>query len=307
MTALRPLHDDIPPFATREFAVSHGHFLHVEEWGHPGGLPVVSCHGGPGSGSSPLLRRFFDPRRFRVVCIDQRGAGRSRPRGGTADNTTALLVADMIALRDVLAIPRWLVAGGSWGATLALAYALADREATAALLLRAPFLARPTDVEDFFAGSDLAAAHRDGLLDHLAGELSAVDRARREQAASAWWRWESARTGAHPAPTPPQGAALAALVDRYRVQCHYLRHRCWLDAPPLIDRLPGLPAVPTLILQGEADRICRPEGARLLHAAIPGSRLRIVPGAGHDPTHPAMVDATVRALDLYATHGDFGR
>lgn len=315
-SAPRTLHPAVAPYRVHELRVDGGHVLHVEESGQPEGIAAVVLHGGPGSGSSPLLRRFFDPARYRIVSPDQRGAGRSRPRGSTTDNTTAHLIADLEAVRSTLGIHRWLVVGGSWGASLALAYASAHPESVAGLLLRAAFLARDEDIAGFFQPADGEHAawtrfaaiappeQRPSLLPFLAlGLTQGPEVARR--IALAWWRWESTlATGGGTAPEPA-GDALDALVDRYRVQSHYLLHRCWLDAPPLLDRCAHLPKVPTLLLHGAADRICRPQASIALHERLPHSLLHMVEGAGHDPAHPAMAGATIEALDTYAVHGRF--
>jgi proline iminopeptidase len=313
----RTLYPELAPYRVHELPVANGHVLHVEEAGHADGIAALMLHGGPGSGSSPLLRRFFDPARYRIVSPDQRGAGKSRPRGSTVDNTTGHLIADLETVRETLGIARWLVVGGSWGAALALAYAAAHPGAVAGLQLRATFLARDEDIAGFFQAPDgkhaaawaqfaaiAPAEQRHALLPFLAGELNRDDDAAR-RTAWAWWRWESTlATGAVGQPEP-SGAALDALVDRYRVQSHYLLHRCWLDAPPLLDRCDHVPKVPTLLLHGADDRICRPEASLAVHRRLPHSRLQIIEGAGHDPTHPAMVKATVEALDSYVADGNF--
>ncbi len=290
------LHEDTPPLATHALPVGDGHVLHVAEHGAADGLPAVVLHGGPGSGGSPLLRRFFDPRRWRIVCPDQRGAGRSTPRGATAHNTTAELLADLRGVREALGIERWLVVGGSWGATLAIAHAAAEPAAVSGLLLRATFLARREDIEAFAAAADLDLAA-------LAHALHGADPAAARQAARRWWRAEQQLAGT--APGEPDPAQLDALVDRYRVQSHYLRADCFLDEAPLLARCAALPQVPTLLLHGSADRICPPAGAHRVAAALPHARLRWIEGAGHDPTHPAMVAAMVGALERFAAHGDF--
>jgi proline iminopeptidase len=293
------------------------HVLNVQVHGSDCGIPVVVLHGGPGSATTPLLRRFLDPQRFRIVCLDQRGAGRSTPRGETTDNTTADLLADLRAVRRLLRIERWLVVGGSWGATLALAHALNEPEAIRGLLLRGTFLARSEDIDHFFSGaggeqpqawaafSSMAPPERRAeVLDVLAERL-ACGGGEASTAALAWWRWESMlATGT--VGKEPAGEALGALIDRYRVQAHYLRHGCWIGQPPLLDRVDGLPPVPIHLLHGSADRVCRAAGAIALHERL-GSRASIdlLDNAGHDPTHPAMVDAMVRALDNYANSGEF--
>jgi proline iminopeptidase len=299
-------------------AVGHGHALHVQEHGRPDGVAAVVLHGGPGSGCTPLQRRFFDPARYRIVCIDQRGAGASHPRGAVEHNTTAELLEDLHAVREQLGIQRWLVVGGSWGAALALAHAAAEPEAVAGLLLRSSFLARAEDIAWFFGGAaseeprawealTAAAPHaqRSNPLPWLADELGQADALRRHAAALAWARWEQAlATGMRDDTAPPQ-ALLDALVDRYRVQSHYLLHHCWLDTPTLLERCEAIPPVPILLLHGTIDRVCRPEGALALHRALPPSRLQWVDGVGHDPTHPAMAGAMVGALDTYARQGRF--
>lgn len=307
-----------PPLRTQRLPASGGHVLHVQEFGKADGLPVVVLHGGPGSGSSPLLRRFFDPARYRIICPDQRGAGASTPRGATEHNTTPDLVADLCALRRELGLQRWLVVGGSWGATLALVYAVAEPDAVPALLLRASFLARRADIDAFFqhpgvadapAWQDFAAAapsaQRAALLPWLAQALATGTAAQQSAAALAWWRWEQRLSGADPAAAPPAGDALAAFVDRYRIQAHYMQQACWLESPPLLERCGALPRVPTLLLHATNDRICPPEGARALHACVPHSRLHWIDGAGHNPAHPAMARAMRAALDHYASHAEF--
>lgn len=298
--------------------------LAVTQYGAPDGQPVLLLHGGPGSGMSPLLPRFFDPARHRLIGLDQRGAGASRPAGGTRHNGTDDLLADLRRLQHHLGIERWCVAGGSWGATLALAHAADAPQAVSGLLLRAPFLARPGDVAAFFdrasATDATAVAAWEALAALMAGTASAdwpaelataladaTDTPRLHRVAAAWWSWEQALAapGRAPASLPAGGGALDALVQRYRVQAHYLAHGCWLQAPPLLQRLAGLHTLPVLVLHGDADRICPPDGARALQAALPQAVLRWVGGAGHDPTHPGMVAAMRAATDAWARDGHF--
>lgn len=305
------LYADQPLLDTHELPVDSGHVLHIAEWGSADGIAAVVMHGGPGSGGSPFLWRVFDPARFRVICIDQRGCGASRPAGGIANNTTADLIRDTEAVRRHLAIDRWLVAGGSWGAALAIAYAAAHADRVNALLLRSSFLARPADVDAFFEG-----ARFDGLvppagaafLAGLAEAMQSSDAERVHRTAITWWRHEHARLGdpaAAAAAPEPTGAALTRCINRYRVQAHYLANRCWLDDPPLLARCSQLPPVPTLVLHAPDDRVCPPEAGEQLRAALPHAGFEWIAGAGHDPTHPAMVAATVSALDSYADHGRF--
>lgn len=289
------LFPDTAPLAMHALDVGGGHVLQVQEFGRADGQPAVVLHGGPGSGCSPLLRRVFDPARWRIVCPDQRGAGGSRPRGSIAHNTTDDLLADLRRIRAHLGIERWVVVGGSWGATLALAHAADDPTAVAALLLRASFLARREDIDGFFGALS---------LDELAAALDSADAAQREHAALTWWRHEQALAGT--AGPEPQGEALAAQIDRLRVQAHYLRHGCWLQSPSLIERCEAVPRVPTRLIHARDDRVCPPDGALVLQRRLPHATLQWVDGAGHDAGHPAMVAAVMDALSAYAATGTFG-
>lgn len=316
----RLLFDDPPPWCTESLQVPGGHRLHLAQHGRPDGIPVLLLHGGPGSGMSPLLRRFFDPKHYRLIAVDQRGAGASQPAGEIAHNTTADLLADLRLIRSHLGIDRWLVVGGSWGATLAVAHAADAPEAVAALLLRATFLARPQDISAFFhrdsaptpaaraawdrwAGSVPDAAAAQGLPAIAAALAGPGTSAVQDELVSAWWGWEQALASDDPpGPMPPA----TALRQRYRVQSHYLQHGCWLPADGLLGLVDRLPTVPTLLLHGLADRICPAAGALALHRALPHSRWQALPGIGHDPGHPAMVQAMVQALRCYAQRCHFG-
>ena len=284
--------------------VSGGHELQVREWGVESGIPAMVLHGGPGSGCSPLLARFFDPTRYRVICVDQRGAGASRPAGDTLHNTTADLLADLRRLRDALGVARWLVVGGSWGATLALLHALDDPDAVAGLLLRGVFLARTQDLAAFFESRAWARWQpaSGSLCDALDLVMQSGTSVEQAELVRHWWRWEQSIEAAPATAEPP----LDVLLQRFRLQAHYLRHRCWLDTPPLLDRLVGLPSVPLRVLHGTRDRICPPGGATALQRRWPLAQLLWVDGAGHAPTHPAMVAAMVSSLDAWAGSESFG-
>lgn len=285
------------------FDVGDHHRIWFEQCGNPAGTPLLFLHGGPGSGCSPRHRELFDLSRFRVVLFDQRGCGRSTPRGGLVANTTDHLVADIERLRIQLGIERWLVSGGSWGSTLALAYCARYPAACLGAVLRGIFLARREDIGWFFEGAATRlpeahatfAAHVPGsgrLAERVfeavlgANDASALEVIRR------WMQWEESLTLGRPAPLPELDADTAArMLDKYRVQAHYLRHDCFLADGEWLRLAAGLGDLPVVLLHGRQDAICRPEGATTLHDALPGSRLQWVESAGHSPFDPAMMAA----------------
>ena len=305
-----PPYPAIEPWQRGWLPVGGGHSIYFEQCGNPHGLPLVVLHGGPGSGCSPRMRQLFDPARFRIVLFDQRGCGRSSPRGECAHNTTADLVADIERLRRHLGVERWLVTGGSWGAALAVAYAAAHREACLGAILRGVFLTGPANLEWFFGGAgglfpqtwqefdraapgDRLRALADRLFDAVVGPdvMVAAEAVRR------WMQWEATLDGGAPASPPefPDTDTQTALLAKYRVQAHYLRHGCFLGETRLLELAATLDSLPVVILHGEKDLVCRVENARRLHRAVPGSRLQIVADAGHNPFAASMQQALVDA------------
>jgi proline iminopeptidase len=280
--------------------VGGGHTIWFEQCGNPAGTPLLFLHGGPGSGCSARHRGLFDGARFRIVLFDQRGCGRSTPRGALAANTTPELVADIERLRRHLGISRWLVSGGSWGSTLALAYCARHRRACLGAVLRGIFLARRSDIDGFFDG---AAALQPAAHARLAGCVagggrlaerifSAVlgnDRDHALDVVRHWMQWEESLTRGRPALLPQLDEASAArMLDKYRVQAHYLRHGCFLAEGEWQRQAAALAGLPVVLLHGRRDAVCRPEGALALHRHLPGSRMVWVDETGHDPFEPAM-------------------
>lgn len=284
------LYPEQAPFQTLILPTDSAHRLQVQEWGNPQGIPVALLHGGPGSGSSAFLRRLMNPMIFRVVSIDQRGAGKSSPLGDIQNNTTAHLVADMERIRLQLGIDRWLMVGGSWGATLALAAALAHPASVTGLVLRASFLARPQDIDCFFAGGPKLLLDSWRQLPELAPKLAL-------QVVQSWFEWEHFKTVTTGTPAPLWDGALSTMHHRYRVQSHYLRNGCWLQDPSLLERLEPLRNMRIMLLHGAEDRVCHVQSAIDLAEKLPNSRLVVIPGVGHDPTHPDMVAAMVKTLN----------
>lgn len=309
------LYPSAKPFVTHSLAVDARHTLYVEECGRPGGMPAVFLHGGPGSGCEPYHRQFFDPERYRVVLFDQRGSGRSTPHADLQDNTTWDLVADMERIREHLGIERWLVFGGSWGSTLALAYAQRHPERVSALVLRGIFLCRPPEIrwfyqegasrlfpdywEDFAApvpeterGDMLAAYHR---------LLTGDDEVNRLAAARAWATWEGRTATLLPneAVVRHFGSAHVAL-SLARIECHYFVNDAFLEPDQLLRGAGRLAGIPGVIVHGRYDVICPLENAWALHRAWPGSELRIVADAGHAASEPGIRSELVAALDRFA-------
>ena len=277
-------------------AVGDGHRLYYEQWGRHDGPVALVLHGGPGSGFSERLRSFFNPEQFRVIAFDQRGCGRSTPRGECEANTTAHALADIEQLRHALGIERWLVVGGSWGATLGLAYATRHTAQVSGLLLRGFFWPGASDIARFFSVQPWY---------DWAEQLMSDAMEQRRAAAQAWWLWEFLRSDAPKLlfPTLPE---LDVLCDRYRVQAHYLLHNCWLEEADLGRGAAHLAGLPVAFLHGSADQVCPLSSARRVHGWLAGSVWQTVPGAGHDPFHPAMAQAMREALQRFGDTGQFG-
>ena len=294
----------VEPYHREYLDVGHGHRLYVEQSGNPDGPPVVALHGGPGGGSSPLLRRLFDPHRFRIVVYDQRGAGRSQPYAGTEHNTLPDLVADLERIRTHLDVPRWeVVLGGSWGVTLALAYALAHPEAVAGLVLRGVFLCRQQDIDWLYTEHGAARFYPDHwqrLLDALPedddGDLlhryhRALEGPDGERLAREWTLWEARLSSLTP---PAELNVDHNALAMARLETHYFVNGGFLERP-LLPRLGALQC-PVEIVHGRYDMVCPPEQAWLLHQALPNSRLHWVAASGHSTMEPAITQALVRAV-----------
>jgi proline iminopeptidase len=309
------LYPDIFPYATHELAVDQRHTLFIEEVGNPEGIPAVFLHGGPGAGCEPYHRRFFDPQRYRLILFDQRGCGRSRPHADLTDNTTDHLVGDIERIREFLGIDRWLVFGGSWGSTLALAYAQTHPAHVSGLILRGIFLCRPHEIhwfyqqgtsrlfpdywQDFLAPVD--SSRRDDMLHAYHELLTGDDELRRLAAARAWSVWE-----ARCATLLPNDDVIEHFRDPHvalslaRIECHYFVNDAFLRPNQLLEDAHRLADIPGVIVHGRYDAICPVENAWELHRAWPGSVLRIQPGSGHSASEPEITSALVAATGEFA-------
>lgn len=313
------LYPPIEPLRSGRLRVSALHELYWETCGDPQGIPVLFLHGGPGAGISATSRRFFDPERYHVVLFDQRGSGQSTPLGETRENTLALLIEDIEHLRAQLGIERWLVFGGSWGSTLALAYAQAHPQVCQGLVLRGIWLVSAEEVTwwlygmrnffprewEAFAGH-VAPEERGDLLAAFGRRLASDDPALNLPAARAWSRYEGSCIALRPNPaTADAFAADAMALGVGRLEAHYFQHGAFLRPNQLLDGLGAIRHLPCFIVHGRYDVICPLRYALALHDAWPGSVLRVIDDAGHTSVEPGIAEALVAATDAFARSGGF--
>jgi len=296
----RTLYPPIEPYRTGRLPVSEVHDLYFEESGNPDGKPVLFLHGGPGFGTEPGHRRFFDPEAYRIVLFDQRGCGKSMPHASLVDNTTWHLVADIERLRAHLGIERWQVFGGSWGSTLALAYAETHPARVTELVLRGIFLIRQSEIDWFYQPNP--EAERGDLLRAFYRRLTHDEPEVRVRAAKAWSIWEGSTSCLLPN---------RALIDKTagddfaiafaRIECHYFVNAgFWGDREPLRpERMARIRKIPGVIVQGRYDVVCPMETAWALHRAWPEAEMRIVDDAGHSALEPGTIHELVCATDRY--------
>jgi len=320
MTAieLRGLYPHIEPFRTGFLRVSDVHEIYFEESGNPDGKPAVFLHGGPGGGTDEKMRRFFDPKRYRIVLFDQRGCGRSRPQASLVDNTTWHLVADIERLREHLGIKRWLAFGGSWGSTLALAYAQTHPQRVTELVLRGIFLLRKWEIDWFYQDPGGAASLFPDLWEEYVSAIPQDERADMVRAyhkrltsddpqvlrkvAKSWSIWEGATSFLR---LNPEYVAKFQ-EDEYaaafaRIECHYFINRGFFRTDSqLIEDVGRMRHIPAVIVQGRYDVICPMKSAWDLHRAWPEADLRIVPDAGHSALEPGNVHELISATDRFA-------
>jgi proline iminopeptidase len=318
MSMLRDFYPAIEPHASGRLRVDELHSVYWEECGNPDGIPVVYLHGGPGGGCSASSRQYFDPRRYRVMLIDQRGAGRSTPNGEIRNNTTAHLIADLEALRKMRGIEAWHVFGGSWGSTLAVAYAQDHPGACLSLTLRGIFLMRQWEIHWIFeAGRLFRPEALEALLEHLPPELrqgdplegyaallAHPDHAVRLAAARRWSLFEATLAN-----LIPNAARIAEANEQQvayamaRIEVHYFRNNRYVPEDQLLLRVDRIRHLPTTIVQGRYDLLCPPISAVQLHRALPGSRMIMVEDAGHSATEPGIRSALITVMDEIA-HAD---
>lgn len=313
MTSLYP---EIEPHASGLLRVDDVHQIYWEVSGNPNGKPVVFLHGGPGGGTEPKHRRFFDPKRYRIVLLDQRGCGKSRPHASLENNTTWHLVQDIEALREHLDIERWQVFGGSWGSTLALAYAQKHPERVTELVLRGIFTFAKDEMDWFYRNgtrmlfpdayadflSAIPAEEHDDIIAAYHRRLTGDDRKERARAARAWSLWECRVATLMPDPDLVRHCEEISFTLAFaRIECHYFVNAGFLESDTqLLDHIDAMRHIPGVIVHGRYDVICPPRNAWRLHQAWPESTLTFVDDAGHSANEPGILRALVDATNSFA-------
>lgn len=308
------LYPQIEPFDRQMLDMGDGHQIYMEQSGNPEGEPVVVFHGGPGGGCSPTMRRYFEPKHYRIILFDQRGCGRSRPHASVENNTTWHLLRDIEAIREFLTIPKWTVFGGSWGATLALIYAQAHPNAVKRLVLRGVFLGTQRELDWFYGGGAgrfwpetwqrfetmIPAAERSDLIAAYHKRLFSGDKAEETLYAKAWARWENAlasvRSNGDGGETGGEYARAFA-----RLENHYFTNKVFLERDgQIMDQMNQIQHIPGVIVQGRYDMICPPETAYRLANKWEKADLRMIPVAGHALSEPGISAELRRIMDQQA-------
>ncbi len=309
--AVQYLYPPIEPFDQRMMDMGDGHLIYVEQCGNPNGIPVVVLHGGPGGGCSPAMRRYFDPKIYRVVLFDQRGCGRSRPHASVKDNTTWHLVADIERIREDLGITSWIVFGGSWGATLSLIYAQTHPVRVAQLVLRGVFLMTQRELDWFYGGgagafwpetwsrfaSLIPEAEQDDMITAYHRRLFSGDLGTETQFARAWSAWENALASIHSSGSAGESPGDYARAFA-RLENHYFINAGFLEFDgQILAHMDRIAHIPGYIVQGRYDMICPPHSAWALAERWPAADLKMVRNAGHALSEPGISAELVRVMD----------
>ena len=313
---LRELFPEIEPYSYGKLRVSRLHTLHYEECGNPRGRPLVFLHGGPGGGIDPVYRRYFDPRKWRVVLFDQRGCGKSTPHAELRENTTWDLVADIERLRVELGIERWVVFGGSWGSTLSLAYAETHPERCKALVLRGIFLLRKCELLWFYQEgasqifpdawetylAPIPPKERGDMMRAYYKRLTSRDRGVRLRAARAWAVWEGTTSKLLTDPALVKKFSASRFAEAFaRIEAHFFVNDGFLERDDqLLRDVKKIRHIPGVIVQGRYDVVCPMRSAWDLHRAWPESKLVVVPDAGHSMTEPGIRSALIAECERFA-------
>lgn len=303
------------PYKTHRLRVSELHDLYIEESGNPDGKPIVFVHGGPGGGTEPWQRTFFDPSKYRIVLFDQRGCGKSTPHAELKDNTTWDLVADMEKIRELLGIDKWVVFGGSWGSTLALAYAQTHPERCKAIVLRGIFLIRPEEIRWFYQEgcswiypdawehyvNAIPQAERGDFVQAYYKRLTSDDPAVRKAAAKAWSIWEGSTSKLLPNQDMVARFGGDEFADAFaRIECHYFINNGFLRPNQLLEDVNKIRHIPAVIVQGRYDVVCPMKSAWDLHRAWPEAEFNVIADAGHAASETGIMSKLVEATDRFA-------
>ena len=315
MSLMKDLYPQIDPFDEGMLRVSPVHTIYYEQSGNPKGAPVVFLHGGPGGGTVPDYRRFFDPEAYRIILFDQRGSGRSTPHASLEENTTWHLVEDIEKLRAHLDVESWHVFGGSWGSTLALAYAQTHPARVRSLVLRGIFLCRPKEIRWFYQeGASniypdvweqyvnvIPPEERGDMLAAYYRRLTSDDEAVRTEAARAWSVWEGSTSKLYPDPDLIDHFGDAHFATAFaRIECHYFTHDSFFPtANYLIENVDKIRDIPAVIVQGRYDVVCPIVSAWELHRAWAEADFQVIPDAGHSALEPGIRAALVEATDKF--------
>lgn len=316
---MKTLYDPIEPFEVGRLQVSPVHSLYYEQCGNPKGQPVVFLHGGPGGGVVPDYRRYFDPATYRIVLFDQRGSGQSTPHANLEDNTTWHLVADIEQLREHLEIESWMVFGGSWGSTLALAYAQTHPARVRSLVLRGIFLCRPKEIRWFYQEGASAIFpdvweqylnvipedERGDLMGAYHRRLTGDDETAKLEAARAWSVWEGSTSKLFPDPALISHFDDAEFAIAFaRIECHFFMNNAFFETDNyLLENIGKIRHIPAVIVQGRYDVVCPMMSAWELHRAWPEADFQVIPDAGHSATEPGIISALVDATDRFRVEG----
>lgn len=314
---MREFYPSIQPYNQGTLKVSELHTLYYEECGNPQGKPVVLLHGGPGGGCPSYYRQYFDPKKWRVILFDQRGAGKSTPYAELRENTTWDLVSDIEKIRIHLNIENWFVFGGSWGSTLALAYSETHPERCNGLILRGIFLVRKKEIRWFYQEGasniypdaweeylkPIPEAERGDLVAAYYKRLTSDDSKIRLEAAKAWSIWEGSTSKLIQNPGNIAGFGNSYFAEAFaRIECHYFINNCFFEEENfLLENVHKIRHLPGVIVQGRYDIPCPVVSAWELHKAWPEAEFIIVPDAGHSMTEPGIRSALIEATDKFAT------
>lgn len=312
---MRDLYPIVEPYATGKLKVSELHTLYYEEVGNPDGKPAVFLHGGPGGGIDPVYRQYFDPQQWRLILFDQRGCGQSTPHAELRENTTWDLVSDIEVLRQHLGIDRWVVFGGSWGSTLALAYSQTHPQACKGLILRGIFMLRSQELQWFYQSGasnlfpdawqaylqPIPPAERHDLITAYYQRLTHKDPAIQLEAAKAWSVWEATTSKLIPDPDLQAKCGEDTFATAFaRIECHYFVNKGFLETEDqLLRGCNRIQHLPIVIVQGRYDVVCPTISAWELHQRLPNSELLIIPDAGHSITEPGIRSALIAATDRF--------